>query len=87
MAKFLTTPVPFPLIQMARTVLFFYIFTVPFALLNDSGSSTVAHIGTVLILTYGFMGLEAVAMELDDPFGEDPNDFDNLAMAEVSQSG
>jgi predicted membrane chloride channel (bestrophin family) len=85
MTKFLTTPVPFPLIQMAKTFLFFYIFTVPFALLSDSGSSFVAHIGTVFILTFGFMGLEAVAMELDDPFGDDPNDFDNLAMAEVTE--
>lgn len=85
MTKFLTTPVPFPLIQMARTFLFFYIFTVPFALLSDTGSSPLAHIGTVFILTYGFMGLEAVAIELDDPFGDDPNDFDNLAMAEVRE--
>lgn len=86
MAKFLTTPVPFPLIQMARTFLFFYIFTVPFALLSDTGSSPYAHIGIVFILTFGFKGLEAVAMELDDPFGDDPNDFDNLAMAEVRKA-
>jgi Bestrophin, RFP-TM, chloride channel len=35
---FLTTPVPFPLIQMARTFLFLYVFTIPFVLLGDSSS-------------------------------------------------
>jgi predicted membrane chloride channel (bestrophin family) len=87
MTKFLTTPVPFPLIRMARTFLFFYMFTVPLALLAVSGSSTAAHICTVFVLTYGCMGLDAVAIEWDDPFGDDPNDFDNLAMAEVTMIG
>jgi len=32
---FLTTPYPFPLVQMTRTILFFYIFTLPFALASD----------------------------------------------------
>lgn len=67
--KFLTTPVPFPLIQMARTFVFLYLFTVPFVLLKDD-SSNVAHCLTVFLMTYGFMGLEVVAIELDDPFGK-----------------
>lgn len=80
MRKFLTTPFPFPLVQMARTFLFFYVYTVPFALLSDS-SNAVAHCIVIFILTYGFMGLEYVSIELDNPFGEDDNDFDNLGMA------
>jgi predicted membrane chloride channel (bestrophin family) len=44
MRKFLTTPVPFPLIQMARTFVFLYVFTVPFVLLSDT-SSNFAHCG------------------------------------------
>jgi len=78
--KFLTTPFPFPLVQMARTFLFFYVFTVPFALLSDT-SGVYAHCVTIFILTYGFMGLEYVSIELDNPFGIDDNDFDNLGMA------
>lgn len=69
-------PVPFPLIQMARTLLFLYVFTVPFVMLSDN-SSNVAHCFTVFLLTYGFVGLEMVAIELDNPFGHDPNDFNN----------
>lgn len=108
MRKFLTTPFPFPLVQvrrnvcdhdffvadspihsltfhtyvrqMARTFLFFYVYTVPFTLLSDPSPGWV-HCVEVFILTYGFMGLETVSIELDDPFGDDDNDFDNLGMA------
>jgi predicted membrane chloride channel (bestrophin family) len=77
MRKFMTTPVPFPLIQMARTFLFLYIFTIPFVLLKDE-SSWFAHCFAVFLVTYGFMGMEVVAIELDNPFGDDANDFDNM---------
>lgn len=76
MRVFLTTPVPFPLVQMARTFLFLYVFTIPFVLLADK-SGLLAHVGAVFVMTYGFVGLELVAIELDNPFGDDDNDFDN----------
>jgi len=79
--KFLTTPVPFPLIQMARTFLFLYIFTVPMVLVTDETSSHVARCLIVFMITFGFMGLELVAIEMDNPFGDDANDFNNAAMA------
>ena len=60
---------------MARTFLFLYVFTVPFAMLSDK-SSDLAHCFMVFVLTYGFVGLEVVAIELDNPFGNDANDFD-----------
>ncbi len=31
-----------------------------------------------------FIGLEFVSIELDDPYGDDPNDFDILGMAKVA---
>jgi predicted membrane chloride channel (bestrophin family) len=65
---------------MARTFLFFYLFTVPFALLQDV-SRPIAHLIVIFFLTYGFMGLEYVSIELDDPFGNDDNDFNNLQFA------
>ena len=73
---FLTTPTPFPMVQMARTFLFCYVLTIPFALLGDDSTTTLAHCIEVFILTYGFMGLELVAIELDNPFGNDENDFE-----------
>jgi hypothetical protein len=46
---FLTTPFPFPLVQMSRTFLFFYLFTTPFALLGDV-SNPFAHYVVVFFL-------------------------------------
>lgn len=76
-------PFPFPLVQMARTVLFFYVFTVPFALVEDV-SKPIAHLVVIFFLTYGFMGIEYVSIELENPFGNDANDFNNIRMAHVS---
>jgi len=80
--KYLTTPYPFPLVQMTRTILFFYIFTLPFALNNDI-EKVAPFLFTIFIITYGFIGLEFIAIEIDDPFGQDPNDFDVGGMAQV----
>eukprot|EP00549_Striatella_unipunctata_P002993 CAMPEP_0118702760 /NCGR_PEP_ID=MMETSP0800-20121206/18098_1 /TAXON_ID=210618 ORGANISM="Striatella unipunctata, Strain CCMP2910" /NCGR_SAMPLE_ID=MMETSP0800 /ASSEMBLY_ACC=CAM_ASM_000638 /LENGTH=118 /DNA_ID=CAMNT_0006604053 /DNA_START=606 /DNA_END=962 /DNA_ORIENTATION=+ len=38
---------------------------------------------SIFITTYGFIGLEYIAMELDDPFGDDRNDFDDSGMAQL----
>ena len=37
--------------------------------------------GIVFLITYGFCGIEMVACELDDCFGDDPSDFDALGHA------
>lgn len=65
---------------MTRTIVFLYVFTVPFVLLSNSGSLA-AHCFFVFLVTYGFVGLEVVSIELDNAFGNDANDLDNAAMA------
>lgn len=52
----MTTPFPFPLVQMARTFLFFYIYTLPFALLNDA-SKPLAHLCVVFMVSI-LLGME-----------------------------
>jgi len=79
----LTTPYPFPLVQMARTFLFFWVYTLPFCLVGNFQNLAVILI-CMFFVTYGFIGLEYVSMEMDDPFGEDPNDFDDLKMANLA---
>eukprot|EP00548_Thalassiothrix_antarctica_P000828 CAMPEP_0194147076 /NCGR_PEP_ID=MMETSP0152-20130528/22509_1 /TAXON_ID=1049557 /ORGANISM="Thalassiothrix antarctica, Strain L6-D1" /LENGTH=375 /DNA_ID=CAMNT_0038847765 /DNA_START=70 /DNA_END=1197 /DNA_ORIENTATION=- len=73
---FLTAPFPFPLVQMSRTFLFVYLFTIPFAFLNDV-TNPIGHYIVIFFITYGYLGLEFTAIELDDPFGDDDNDFNN----------
>jgi predicted membrane chloride channel (bestrophin family) len=68
---------------MSRTFLFFYIYTLPSALLTAS-STPEADLVILFIVTYGFIGLELISIELDDPFGEDVIDFDTLRSIQVS---
>ena len=72
--RFNSTPVPFPLVQMSRTFLFLYLYTVPLVMTRDP-SNCFAHCFAIFLLTYGFMGLEVIAITLDDPFGDDVTDF------------
>uniref|UniRef100_A0A7S0KAJ2 Bestrophin homolog n=1 Tax=Leptocylindrus aporus TaxID=1398097 RepID=A0A7S0KAJ2_9STRA len=82
--KQITIPFPFPLVQMARTFLFFWVFTIPFALVKDMGSAITANAMTIFFLTYGYIGLESVSIEMDDPFGDDENDFDHEGMKRIA---
>merc|ERR1719491_1179874 len=79
--QLISTPFPFPLVQMTRTILFVWLFTLPLSLLKDAGIPWEDMI-MIFFVTYGFLGLEYVSIELSDPFGDDDNDFDNLGMAQ-----
>lgn len=79
--KLIVTPFPFPLIQLNRIFLFAWCFSLPLVLINDNDESIEVMI-LVFFTTFGFMGLEYANIELDDPFGEDPNDFPSTRWAE-----
>jgi predicted membrane chloride channel (bestrophin family) len=76
------TPYPFPLVQMTRMFLFFWVFSIPLVLVQQMESlwDTVV---VVFFITFGFVGTEYVSMTLDDPFGNDANDIDEQGMAEL----
>jgi hypothetical protein len=80
--KLASTPLPFPMVQMGRTCLFLWVFTMPFVLVG-----VVANLLSVCVflffLTYGFVGMELVAMHLLDPFGDNVNDLGVDTMTEV----
>ena len=82
----MTTPVPFPFVQMAKTLLFVWVFTIPLALVLPPKANLtliVLYACIVCLITYGFVGLEMVAMELTDCFGDDPSDLDQQRMIEM----
>ena len=80
--KHMTTPFPFPLVQMSRTLMFVYVYTIPFALLSvDSTNIHVKVIVMAFIIAYGFVGIELVSIELDDPFGKSPNHLPVIGQA------
>mmetsp|Transcript_35338 Transcript_35338/g.50125 ORF Transcript_35338/g.50125 Transcript_35338/m.50125 type:complete len:263 (-) Transcript_35338:293-1081(-) len=73
------TPYPFPLVQMTRAFLLFWVYTLPLVLLKEYRLISVLLI--VTLVSFGFIGIEYVSMALDDPFGDDTNDVDEHGMA------
>mmetsp|Transcript_30443 Transcript_30443/g.39871 ORF Transcript_30443/g.39871 Transcript_30443/m.39871 type:complete len:254 (-) Transcript_30443:88-849(-) len=73
------TPYPFPLVQMTRTFLLFWVYSLPLVLLKDYRIWSSLLI--VSFVTFGFVGVEYVSMALDDPFGDETNDVDEHGMA------
>ena len=67
---------------MGRTFVFVWAFTLPLALVGDI-NNIYASSCALFLMTYGFIGIELISIELDDPFGDDPNDLDVMAMAQV----
>jgi len=66
------TPIPFPYVQLAKLFTFVFLFTLPFALVEDLGRLTVL---AAAILGLGYLGLDAIATEMEQPFGFDLNDL------------
>ena len=75
------TPYPFPLVQMTRIFLFFWVYSLPLVLLTEL-QSVPQTVVMATFITFGFVGTEYVSMTLDDPFGSDDNDIDEEGMAE-----
>lgn len=75
--KFASTPLPFPMIQMGRTFLFVWIYSMPLALVGLE-LQLVPVLIFIFFITYGYIGLELVAMRLLRPWGDNVNDL-NIA--------
>lgn len=66
------TPAPYAYTVHLRRVLMVYCFTLPLALVNDFGWQTIF---ATLIIAYTMFGIEEIGVEIEDPFGVDPNDL------------
>eukprot|EP00756_Hemistasia_phaeocysticola_P054654 Hpha_TRINITY_DN30568_c0_g1::TRINITY_DN30568_c0_g1_i1::g.193572::m.193572/K08994/yneE; putative membrane protein len=80
--KIKDTPMPFPYVQMLNFFLIVFVYTLPFAIAHTFSWGTPA-IGAVAALA--LFGINAIGVEIEDPFGDDPNDFElEDAIAEVA---
>lgn len=66
------TPMPFAYAVHLRRALVLYCFTLPFAMVETFGWTTVVD---VLVLAYTFFGIEEIGVEIEGPFGHDDNDL------------
>lgn len=71
------TPLPFPYTLLLHRTIFLFCILLPFAMAESLG--WIAPIFTAIV-SYTFFGLDAIADELQDPFGHDENDLPTDAM-------
>ena len=81
--RILRTPVPFAYAHHIKGFLTLFCFTVPLALMPAMGWGTAP---AAAIVAYALFGIDEIGVEIEDPFGYDPNDLpldaigDNLAI-------
>jgi len=66
------TPVPFAYVVHLRRALILYCVTLPFALVESYGWTTVLD---MLLIAYILFGIEEIGVEIENPFGLDHNDL------------
>jgi ion channel-forming bestrophin family protein len=70
--RILRTPIPFIYATHIKQLLFVYLITLPFVLVPVMGWAALAAVG---ICAFGLLGIEDAGVEIEDPFGRDPNDL------------
>lgn len=68
---------------MSRSCCFLFAFTIPSVKIYDD-SGLLVHCLAVFLVAYGCLGLDLTAIGLDNPLGDDPNDFDSNTIAHMA---
>ena len=74
------TPIPYTYSVLLHRTVYIYCFLLPFGLVDSIGWMTPV---MVVFVGYTFIALDALITELEEPFGEEPND---LALNTISQT-
>jgi len=77
--RILTTPLPKAYSIHLRQMLLLYCYAIPFQLVEKLHWGTVPAVG---VISFALLGIEAIGLEIEDPFGYDPNDIPLDAMAD-----
>jgi len=68
------TPIPFPYVHLCKVLLLIFLASMPFVI--DPGLGFYAGVALPTCVAMGLLGIDAIATELENPFGDDPNDHD-----------
>jgi ion channel-forming bestrophin family protein len=66
------TPVPFAYAQHIKIFVILFVFTVPFAMVDATRAYTPL---AAALLAFALFGIDEIGVEIEDPFGDDPNDL------------
>lgn len=73
-----TTPIPFPYVHLCKFLLLCFLLTVPATLDYEVGFFTSVVLEACAALS--LLGIDSIAIELADPWGEDSNDLDVIGL-------
>jgi putative membrane protein len=78
------TPVPFAYAQHIKVFVLLFCLTIPFAIVDVMRGYTPF---VAAILAFALMGIDEIGVEIEDPFGDDPNDLPVDRIAETIRVG
>jgi putative membrane protein len=70
--RILKTPIPFAYAVHIKQLLMLYLLTLPLVLVPMMDWSAILAVG---VIAFGLLGIEEAGVEIEDPFGDDPNDL------------
>jgi len=73
-----STPLPYAYNVLLHRTVYFFCALLPLGLVDSIGAATPV---ISVFIAYAFMALDAIASELENPFGEEPNDLPLTALA------
>ena len=77
------TPIPYSYNILLHRIVALYCFALPLGLVTELGFFTPVVVGVV---SYAFLGLDAIGDEIENPFEKDPNDLPLCAIAHMIES-
>ncbi len=78
--RILRTPIPFAYAQHIKTFLLLFCLSAPFAMVETMGWLTPL---ASALLAFALYGIDEIGVEIEDPFGTDPNDLPLDRIGEV----
>jgi len=70
--RILRTPIPFAYAQHIKIFVVLFCFSAPFVMADVMGWATPPAVG---LLALALFGIDEIGVEIEDPFGDDPNDL------------
>jgi putative membrane protein len=70
--RILKTPIPFTYAVHIKHLLLLYLLTLPVVLVPRMDWLAIP---AVILISFGLLGIEEAGIEIEDPFGDDPNDL------------
>ena len=73
-------PMPFAYVVQIRQLLILYLATLPLVLIGFLGWAVIP---AIFFTSFALLGIEEAGVEIEDPFGVDPNDLPVSELCEV----